>query len=359
MQKTTKKEGKIYYFGTEEKEEKKKIRQKSTLVKGGKAMCKESSTATTINTNMQDDDDDYYYYKDEKNFPILGKVWLRVYRSIVHVIPPMMNLDFSFAIAAAIFLIAVRVVVTYMLQAYAGFPMNDPASFEVSGNAAAAAHSMLLVPALIVGFMTHKYSPSEHLSLAPSHWQEFVDALLQFCTGYMIYDAIFTVILRWDPALSWIPAFQFDDYLFLIHHLMTSSYMTMARYYKAGHMSAMMCMLLGEASNPFSNAHFAIQRTMALGDCCNGPVLQSAKVYVEFAFALVYASLRTTIGPIIFAPMSWNLLFSKEAKQNLPLAVRSLWVFMIVAVVLGSYFWVKFTVGVLQRHVLVLLGQEL
>ena len=325
-------------------------------------MCKEtSSPSTAAAAATETTTKAMKYSKEEENFPTLGKLWLQLYRSTPTVIPSIMNLDFSFAIVSAMFLTTVRVVAQYMLQTYAGFPTDDPAStaLDVSGNITAAVHSSLLVPALIVAFMTHKYNPSEHMSLAPFHWQEFADALLQFCTAYMIYDSIFTILLRFEPGSSLIPVLEFDDYLFLIHHFMTSSYMTMARYYKAGHMSAMMCMILGEASSPFSNGHFGIQRTLALGDCCSGPLLRSLEPYAEFVFALIYASIRAVIGPIVFTGMSWNLLFSKEAKQHLPLAVRFFWVFMIVAVTLGSYFWIKFSVGVLQKHLFVSLEQEL
>lgn len=108
-----------------------------------------------------------------------------------------------------------------------------------AASVAGVVHSSLLCPGLIAAFWSHSYNPSEHMSKAPHRWwQQSVDALLQFCTGYMIYDAIFIVMMRTDLSLSWVPAFEPDDYLFLMHHMMTATYMTQARIYQAGHMSA-------------------------------------------------------------------------------------------------------------------------
>ena len=96
---------------------------------------------------------------------------------------------------------------------------------------------------LIVAFSTQKYSPIAKFDEAPTWWREFADALLQFCTGYMVYDSLVNSCwLRWDGE-----RFQLsdDDYLFLAHHFMTSFYMTSTRIIQAGHMSAIICMLLG------------------------------------------------------------------------------------------------------------------
>jgi hypothetical protein len=105
---------------------------------------------------------------------------------------------------------------------------NYPTTLESSGSAASIVHSSLLCPGLIVAFLSyhHKYSPSAKLfntnDTNVNYWrQEFVDALLQFCTGYMIYDFLFIILLRLDPTTSMIPNFRPDDYLFMGHHIAT------------------------------------------------------------------------------------------------------------------------------------------
>lgn len=283
----------------------------------------------------------------ESELPTIAKLWRRAYLMVPKVNFPGTNLSVSFTLVSSLFLITIRLIATINLE-FLGWPEvpADEAAASVSG----VVHSSLLCPGLIVAFLTHRYNPSEHISKAPQWWQELVDALLQFCTGYMIYDASFIVMNRIDPSVSWIPAFVGDDFLFLGHHFATTTYMTQTRIYKAGHMSAMMCMLLGEASNPAMNTWFVTSKAITL-ECCNSPMMQSLHNYIEIAFAAIYLLFRVVLGPIICTHMSWNLLFSKDAKENLPLPLRLFWNFMIWAVIIGSYSWIVFAYELLQSHV--------
>lgn len=326
-------------------------------------MCKGGTTSTSSSSStMASKPTKEEEGLKEEDFPIVGKIWLKLYRFVPSLTVPFSNVSFSFAIVSAIIFIELRLLSNSIFQSsYIGFPTDTSASMEASASVVGIVHSSLLVPGLLVAFMTHKYNPSEHIDLSPAtHWKEYVDALLQFCTGYMIYDAVFIYMLRLDPTSSspWIPELQADDILFLVHHFMTTTYMTLARAYQAGHMSAMMCMLLGEASNPLHNSYFICQIALKQ-DCCNGIGMQQFNFYIETSFAFVYASLRTIIGPYYCVPMSWNLLFSNEAKQNLPIGIRCFWVFMIMAVLVGSYSWVIFTLQMLQKNVLGMDNQEL
>eukprot|EP00565_Helicotheca_tamesis_P008295 CAMPEP_0185738174 /NCGR_PEP_ID=MMETSP1171-20130828/32212_1 /TAXON_ID=374046 /ORGANISM="Helicotheca tamensis, Strain CCMP826" /LENGTH=74 /DNA_ID=CAMNT_0028409303 /DNA_START=1 /DNA_END=222 /DNA_ORIENTATION=+ len=70
----------------------------------------------------------------------------------------------------------------------------------------------------------------------PQWWQDATTALLQFCTGYMLYDSInFFIIGRWVPGVG--PVLEPSDYSFLGHHVATSFYMMSSLYIGAGHMS--------------------------------------------------------------------------------------------------------------------------
>jgi hypothetical protein len=279
--------------------------------------------------------------------PFFAQLWRKTYHSVPQVCFPFTNLNISFSLVSATFLICVRILAIRFLENVFGWP--EDASDEGAASFAAIAHSSILIPGLVTAFLSHKYSPSEHISAAPQWWQELVDAMLQFCTGYMIYDGTFIMVTRLDLAVSWIPALIPADFLFLGHHLATAIYMTQARVYRAGHMSAMMCMLLGEASNPLHNSFMIAKKAVTLA-CCNGAFSQLIYACLKVVFSFVYILLRVVLGPFIFTHMSWDLLFSKNAREHLPLPLRIFWNFMIWAVVVGSYSWIVFCYGMLNTY---------
>lgn len=303
-------------------------------------MCKgTNSTSSTTSSSSSS--------SSQSEVPTIANYWRTVYFRIPEVNFPGTSLNVSFTATSALFLMSVRLFSAQLLQTIFGWP-EEPAK-EAAASMAGVVHSSLLCPGLVVAFWHHRYNPSEHITKAPQWWKELVEALLQFCTGYMIYDACFIVMTRLDPSVSWIPAFVPDDFLFLGHHFMTTTYMTQTRVYHAGHMSAMMCMLLGEASNPNMNTWFVTSKAILL-DCCNGPLMQSLHKYNEIVFCALYLFLRVIAGPLMCSHMSWNLMTSKEAKDHLPLGLRLFWNFMIWAVILGSYSWIVYTSEMLQKH---------
>jgi hypothetical protein len=284
---------------------------------------------------------------EPSDIPAIAKFWRQLYFKIPKFNFPGTKLNVSFTVVSALFLMSVRLLATQVLQKVFGWPVEE--SKEAAASVAGVVHTTLLCPGLVTAFLHHRYNPSEHITKATQWWQDLVEALLQFCTGYMVYDATFIVLTRLNPAVSWIPAFVPDDYLFLGHHFMTATYMTQTRIYRAGHMSAMMCMLLGEASNPNMNTWFVTSKAITL-DCCNGPLMQAFHKYNEMIFCAIYLFLRVIMGPLMCTHMSWNLLTSSEAKEHLPLGLRLFWNFMIWAVILGSYSWIVYTYEMLQAH---------
>jgi hypothetical protein len=170
-------------------------------------------------------------------------------------------------------------------------------------------------------------------------WKKFVDALLQFCTAYMLYDATINVLwLRWNPTLV---KFDFspDDVLFLAHHIVTSFYMISARVIGAGHQSAMICMLLGELTNPFSNLYLIGELAMKL-DCCNGPTAQQLHYITKISFAIMYNLFRVVIAPPFFAHTTYSLLLTKKGRTNVPLPLNIFWNILIWGVCFGSASWI-------------------
>ena len=267
--------------------------------------------------------------------------WASVYDAIPGLRVPGTNLDIAFTLLSAAFLMTMRFVnLRYLCLGL--LQLDEHASTEVSGSMGSILHSTILCPALLVALLTVKeYNPSQHRDKESQWWVNFIDAQLQFCTGYMVQDSLFILLFRFegmDLASGVIPtslhfSFTDDDILFLCHHLLTTIYMTQCRVYRAGHMSAMICMFLGELSNPLHNAYWISDILMGIQGRGNATV----HFILETSFAIVYNAIRVVIAPVFFAHVSYNLMFSKDGNAgHLPFLVRVFWVVMIWAVEYGS-----------------------
>lgn len=244
-------------------------------------------------------------------------------------------LPIPFVITSAAFFVSIRLLARMTLESVFGWPVDDLIHTDRAASSVPSIfHSTILCPGLIAAFLSHNYNPSEHISKANKRWQTLVSALLQFCTGYMLNDLMF-LLYRGMSEDSWIPQLSTGDLMFVGHHIVTATYMTQTRVYQAGHMSAMICMLLGELSNPVHNLYLILEIASEL-DCCYGPILMKLHEFVPGIFAIIYIVLRAFVGPVFLLHCTWNLLFSKDAKENLPLWVRIFWSTMIWGVVFGS-----------------------
>ena len=110
----------------------------------------------------------------------------------------------------------------------------------------------------------------------------------------------------------------------------------------------MICMFLGEFTNPFQNGHTVLAHAVTL-TCCDGPRTQQLYRVFEFLFALSYFSIRALIAPIFLAHATYALLFA-PSRKNIPLGIRWLWIFLIWAVEVGSYPWIMGCWELLQKH---------
>ncbi|KAL3943169.1 MAG: hypothetical protein SGBAC_002771 [Bacillariaceae sp.] len=267
--------------------------------------------------------------------PTYGKIIRGVYKSVPELKLPGTSLPIGFVLASTLFFIAIRVAGNKFLEAVLGWPENSTVTDRAASSIPSVFHSTLLCPGLILALWARKYTPTEHISKGSEAWQDVVNALLQFCSGYMVNDTIFLIYRAQQASGTWIPTVPFGDQLFLVHHFMTTLYMTQARSYKAGHLSAMMCMLLGELSNPFHNLYYIFGIASEL-ECCYPPVAQSINAVLPTIFAIVYVFLRVVAAPPAMLYTTYDLLVNKEGKENLPFAIRFFWVFMIWAVIFGS-----------------------
>jgi hypothetical protein len=241
------------------------------------------------------------------------------------------GLNFSVTVFSALFLIAVRLTAEYVLISYFGWPAGSLLTKDAASSVGSIVHSMNLVPGLWQCFMSQPYVPSEKMATAPIWWQDGASALLQLTTGYMVYDAVFNIF--WVKRATGVPT---DDYIFIAHHVVTILYMTSTRIIGAGHQSAMMCMFLGEVTNPLHNAYFIGEKAMQL-ECCNGPMAQQLFRIIQIAFSIFYLAVRGPIAPSFFAPMTWDLW--ARGRKHIPIWIIFIWSLLIWGVLFGSIPW--------------------
>lgn len=295
----------------------------------------------------------------ETPIPAAANLFLKVFYAVPAVNFPFTNLNVSVSLLGAAFLTCIRFSAESILVNSFGWPEGATVTMEAASSCASVCHSTILCTGLITAFLTQKYDVAAKIKdqgTDKKWWPDLADTLLQFCTGYMIYDTLVNVLwLRWNSELQ---TFEFtpDDILFLGHHAVTTFYMTSCRVIGAGYMSAMICMLLGELTNPLQNTWMIGELAMKL-DCCNGPSAQNFHSWVTVAFAAAYFSMRAFIAPLFFLDVSYQLL-NKKGRANIPLVLNIFWNLMIWGVVFGSGSWVQKTYNILAEFKAETMGGE-
>jgi hypothetical protein len=174
-------------------------------------------------------------------------------------------------------------------------------------------------------------------SFGPIWWNPTALALLQFCTGYMIYDAICSILYyKWIQHNTSLSA---SDLMFLGHHIATALYMSSTRYIGAGHISALICMFLGECTNPFHNGYDILHRAMQLSCCRDARIYQLLYHLDTICFCLLYIVIRAFLGPIILSYVTYDI-WKHGTQCHIPLFWRILWSLLIWGVVFGSIPWI-------------------
>ena len=305
--------------------------------KKNETMCKSDGNTTNTASASNSPADEL----DKQN--VFVKIFMKLYYATPPMVVPVINLSYSFSLVSAVFLLICRTIGEYIMVNVFNWPEGHEKTIESRSAISSICHSTILCTGLILAFTSYRpYSPSAKFSISPKWWQDYVDCLLQFCTGYMLYDALFNILLlRWDIMNGDLyPKYiTFDDMLFLVHHIITTWYMSSTRIIQAGHMSAMCCMLLGELSNPLHNMYMMADNAITL-DCCNGPIGQQMHYVIEISFAVVYNILRVIIGPIAMIHLSYDILCTTQGKTNIPLGLRITWTCMVWIVIFGSFSWI-------------------
>jgi hypothetical protein len=277
--------------------------------------------------------------KPETPPALLLQLWLRLSSSL----PPLRigTLDVSVTVFTIVLLSLIRFFSVYMLIYGFGWP-DEMITRDAAASIVGIFHSVWLVPSLGLCFLSHSYSPHQAMSAAPQWYQDVVSALLQFCTGYMIYDGTLNILVLKYPH-----GYTPSDWMFLGHHLATTMYMTWVRLLQRGHMSAMMCMFLGECTNPFQNSYAVAQFAQQL-QCCNGAFSQTMFAMTECVFAGFYCVMRVIVGPIMCLHITYDLWCN--GRHTLPYSALIVWVLLIWAVILGSIPWIQDCWSKLQKY---------
>jgi hypothetical protein len=275
--------------------------------------------------------------------PFLCNVW----RTLANSLPSTTigSLDVSMTLTSALVLALIRFTAEHVMVTVFSWPSNAVATKYAAASVASIFHSTSLVPGLAVCFLSsQRYNPSSKLSDEPVWWQQAAISLIQFCTGYMLYDALLNILWM---KLTMVGRLDDSDVMFLVHHLVTTVFMTSNRILRAGHQAAMICMFWGELTNPLHNSMFILEAANKL-DCCNGPTTTVALDAVNVAFSALYVLIRSVVAPVALSHLIWNLW--SKGRPHLPLSCIIFWSVLILVVQLGSISTIQDCWNVLVRY---------
>lgn len=284
--------------------------------------------------------------KSEQQIPFILRPWVSLYRSTPKLYIPGTDVDMAFSLRCAIVFSVLRLSARNILI-HLGWPAHNPNTYFTSACMASICHSSVILPALGVVLLSQRYSPSGKLESFPQWYQDAVHSIMGYCTGYMIYDSIIGYVVEtWQPGIG--PVLSADDWSYLAHHILTSLYMITARWNKAGHMSAMILMFTGEFSAPMMNMHLILEKALEQ-ECCSGiSWLPSVFAYHELIFSALYLVCRVALSPFIILHITYDLLFTKGGRMNVPLWLGISWMPMCWGVQLGSIPWIVSCFGTLS-----------
>mmetsp|Transcript_14413 Transcript_14413/g.17519 ORF Transcript_14413/g.17519 Transcript_14413/m.17519 type:complete len:303 (-) Transcript_14413:83-991(-) len=260
----------------------------------------------------------------------LVKFWSNLYNKAPKLYIPFTQFDIGFTILGTCIISIIRLMSEYCYINILEFNPNTYKTVESSAAVTSITHAIILCTGLWACLTNQPYIPSAKIETSPKSYQAAVTALLQLCTGYMMYDAIFMA-----RSNNW--SFHPDDVPFLAHHVVTVLYMSQTRVLGAGHISAMGLMFTGECTNPFQNGHLITKFGIQLAQ--DGSLFHILHPYVELTFAVTYFFVRAFVGPIQIAHITYDLLFTESGRNNISLKVSILWVIMIWGIIIGSYPW--------------------
>ena len=263
---------------------------------------------------------------------VVVQTWSNIYNSAPKLYIPFTKFDIAFSVLSCIVISTLRLINEYIYTEIYGFSPNTYKTIESAACTTSIAHAIVLCHGLWALLRSQPYVPSAKIENTPAAYQSAVTALLQLCTGYMLYDTIFMI-----RSNQW--SLHEDDVAYLGHHIVTILYMSQTRILGVGHISAMALMFTGEITNPFQNTHMVTKYCIQLAQ--KGSLFHIVHPYAELAFATSYFFARGIVGPIQIAHITYDLLLTKRGRSNVPLLVGTLWSLMIWGIILGSIPWTR------------------
>jgi len=165
----------------------------------------------------------------------------------------------------------------------------------------------------------------------PDEWNAAALVCIKYTSAYMIQD-LFMMLVDEFRYVNDEPYFV----SFLLHHTGCLLYLSLVRYYSAGHYSVLLLILIGEMTNPVQNAvNFCLQGVKGGKVWCS-----TALVYLNPIFGFYFAIVRLLIAPVLALIFVYELLYQKytgELTTDIPLPVGALWCVLFIATIHGSY----------------------
>lgn len=272
--------------------------------------------------------------KSKERVPAIASFYLKLYYAIPRVYFPGTTLDVGFSLFWMALFSAARLAV-YPFLVSRGWPENAIQTMDASACIVGSMmHASSVIPMTYILMRTQNpFHPSGRSKLSSQWWQDAVEATLQLCTGYMLYDSIFLLTNRYTPG----EGLTVDEDLILYagHHFFTSFYMTASRLWGAGQASALACIFFGELTNHPFNLFLAYDYAKSVGVPITG-IWAHIQVPNEILVATAYIAVRVFVFPAFASYMSYNLLTSTEGRTHVPLALRIIWIFLMFVVLYGS-----------------------
>ena len=258
-----------------------------------------------------------------EKIPSILQPWIHLYHATPKINIPGTRVDISFSLCCAVIFSALRLTFRHVLYR-CGWPVGASDTYFTSACQVSFCTSSLMLPGLAALLLSQKYVPSGRLEPSPQWYQDATNALMGYCTGYMMYDSVMGYVVEtWQPGIG--PVLSVDDWTYLGHHILTTLYMVSARIAMAGHMSAIALMFCGEFSAPFMNLYLILEKA-CLQDCWKGIAwLPTLYAYSKQFFSFVYIVCRVAIGPILIAHISYDLLFTKRGRKDVPVWLSISW----------------------------------
>ena len=258
---------------------------------------------------------------DKMKFPYILRPWIYAYRLTPKLYIPGTKVDINFSLLITLLLSVTRLTFRQVLYHW-GWPVGASDTYFTSACCVSVCTSSLMLPGLASLLLSQKYVPSGRLQPSPLWYQDGTHALIGFCTGYMIYDSILGYVVEtWQTGIG--PVLSIDDWTYLVHHILTTLYMLSARIAGAGHMSALILIFIGEFSAPIMNLHFILEKACVQYKDISW--LPTVFAYNEQLFSLIYIVCRVVVSPFVIAHISYDLLFTKNGRKDVPVWLSMSW----------------------------------